>query len=431
MATGILMPKQGISVETCIISQWHKAVGDTVAVGDLLYTYETDKATFECIATDAGELLEIFFGEGDEVPVLVNVAAVGSKGEDVSALKPDGASGASAPTASVPTASATVANAPIASAPTSSVPTAGAGVPTAGAGAGARISPRARNLADDKHVDYTKAAPTGPYGRIIERDIRTLIANGVPAAAAQAVVTAAATAAAPAESAYTDEKLSTMRKAIAKAMLGSLSSGAQLTNHSSFDATEIMAFRAKLKAGGEKLSLPNITLNDFILYAVSRVLTRYPYINANMLDDANIRKFSDVHLGVAVDTERGLMVPVIKYANRKTLSEIATEAKELAKSAQSGSINPDLLSGGTFTVTNLGSLGIEQFTPVINPPQTAILGVGGIVTRVREGKEGITTYPAMGLSLTYDHRVIDGAPAARFAKDLATMLENFSISLAV
>jgi pyruvate dehydrogenase E2 component (dihydrolipoamide acetyltransferase) len=168
-----------------------------------------------------------------------------------------------------------------------------------------------------------------------------------------------------------------------------------------------------------------------ILYAVARTLVNHPDLNANMIEDNVIRHFDHVHLGLAVDTPRGLMVPTIFNADTKSLLEISREAKELAAQARSGSINPDMLKGGTFTVSNLGSFGVEMFTPVINPPQTGILGVCGITTRVREVDGKITTYPAMGLSLTYDHRAVDGAPAARFASELVKKLENFTVLLAM
>ena len=454
MAEGILMPKQGITVESCTISKWLKKVGDQINVGDVLFEYETDKASFECEATAAGELLAIFFNDGDEVPVLVNVCAVGKKGENVDDLRPKVEGAAEAPAETPAEAPAAPAETPApAAAPAAEAPV------TASAGGELKASPRAKNLAKEQKVDIRLAAPTGPYGRVLERDVRDLIASGkgatgaafaavqagaagqyagtgiggkvsvndLAAKSAEAAAPAAAQAAAPA---YTDEKLPGIRKTIAKAMMNSLQGMAQLTNVTTFDATAIMAYRARLKANAEKLGLPNITLNDIILYAVSRILPKYKNINANLLDGDVLRTFTNVQLGVAVDTERGLMVPTINDANLKSLSEIATEAKTLAKAAQGGSISPDKLRGGSFTVTNLGSLGVETFTPVINPPQTAILGVGGIVTRVREENGQIKTYPSMALCLTYDHRVVDGAPAARFAKELANALENFDLLLA-
>lgn len=236
------------------------------------------------------------------------------------------------------------------------------------------------------------------------------------------------TPAAPAAG-YEDVKLTNIRKVIAKSMHQSLSEMAQLTHTVSFDATCIMNYRRQLKLAAEKLDVPNITLNDIMLYAVSRVLLRHPDLNAHYLGDS-IRRFRHVNLGVAVDTPRGLMVPTLFNADEKSLREISSEAKALIAACQEGSINPDLLQGGSFTVSNLGSLGIEHFTPVINPPQTGILGVCGITEHVRTGKDGgISVYPAMGLSLTYDHRALDGAPASRFLAELKTALESFTALL--
>ncbi|MBR1780038.1 MAG: 2-oxo acid dehydrogenase subunit E2, partial [Oscillospiraceae bacterium] len=186
----------------------------------------------------------------------------------------------------------------------------------------------------------------------------------------------------------------------------------------------------QLKAAAS-MDLPNITYNDIILYAVSRVLKHHPSLNAHWLNENEcIRYFDHVHLGMAVDTPRGLLVPTIFNADTKSLAEISKEAKELAAAAQNGSIAPDLLTGASFTVSNLGSLDIEMFTPVINPPQTGILGVDCMVDRVRVTDGQISVYSAMGISLTYDHRALDGAPASRFLKDLKTSLEHFEALLA-
>ena len=202
----------------------------------------------------------------------------------------------------------------------------------------------------------------------------------------------------------------------------------KLTLNTSFDATKIMAFRASLKSGAEKLGLPNITLNDMVLFAVSRVLLKHRSLNAHYLDDT-MRFFNTVNLGIAVDTERGLLVPTVFSAEKLTLTELAVSAKKVISDAQQGSISPDKLKGGTFTVTNLGSLGIESFTPVINPPQTGILGVDTITRRIKEVNGQDVSYPAMGLSLTFDHRALDGAPAAKFLKELVFALENFDLLL--
>ncbi len=412
MANAVIMPKAGITVESCIIGTWEKKVGDAVKVGDVLFTYETDKASFECESTEEGTLLEIFFEEGDEVECLKNVCAVGNPGEDCSALRPSGANAAEAVKEEAPVAAAPVATP--------------AAESTAVAGEKSAVSPRAKKLAEHAGVDATLATPTGPNGRIIERDVRELMNNPVKAPAAE-IVKEAAPAASEAE--YTDVKFSGIRRAISKSMHTSLSTMAQLTHTTTFDASTILAYRKQLK--NAKDDCAGITLGDIILYAVSRTLLNHPDLNAHMLDDNNIRLFKHVNLGVAVDTPRGLMVPTIFNADQKSLLEISKEVKELAAQCREGNINPDKLSGGTFTVSNLGNMGVESFTPVINPPQTGILGVCGTVERVKKGADGsIQLYPAMGLSLTYDHRAVDGTPAARFQKELGENLENFTTLLA-
>ena len=177
------------------------------------------------------------------------------------------------------------------------------------------------------------------------------------------------------------------------------------------------------------MGLANITLNDIVLYAVSRTILDFKEMNAHYLDD-KMRYFNNVHLGIAVDTDRGLLVPTLKYVNKMSLNEISVNAKSLIKEAQGGTINPDKLQGASFTITNLGSLGVESFTPVINPPQTGILGVCGLTTKVKEVGGELKAYQAMGLSLTFDHRALDGAPAAKFLKALCNNLENFDLLLA-
>lgn len=417
MATAVLMPKAGITVESCIIGKWEKKVGDKVSLGDILFTYETDKASFECESTAEGELLEIFYQDGDEVPCLVNVCAVGEKGEDCSALRPEGSAPAAAPEAAPAAAEAPAAAPAAVEAP-------------AEVREGAPVSPRARKLAETAGVDASLAAGTGPNGRIIEKDVRKLMAEGAPAAAPKkdaAAPAAAAEAAAAVD--YTDSALPGIRKVIANSMMNSLHGSAQLTHHFSFDATAIKSYRAMMKAAGGDYA--GVTLGDMVLYAVSRTLLNHPDMNAHMLDEKTIRRFNAVHLAVAVDTPRGLLVPVIRNADTKSLLQISKELKELAAQAISGAISPDKLSGGTFTVSNLGSFGVEQFTPIINAPQTGILGVCTMTDRPRKGKDGnIELYSAMGLSITYDHRAVDGAPASRFMQELCRNLEQFTTILA-
>lgn len=416
VAQAVIMPKEGITVESCIMGAWKKNVGDTVSEGEILFSYETDKAEFECASTASGKLLAVFFQEGDEVPCLENVCAIGNDGDDFESLRP----GAAAPAA---------VEAPAAPAAASAAP-APAAAPAAPAAAGAPVSPRAKALAARANVDPALASATGPNGRVIERDIRRLMEQGAPAKAEPAAATAAAPTAAAPEAEYEDVKFSAVRKATAKAMMKSLSGSAQLTLQFSFDATQIQSYRAMVKPLESDVS--KISLNDMVMFAVARSLKALPDLNANMLDDTTIRLFKHVNLGFACDTPRGLLVPVIKNADTKSLLQIALEGKKLAAAARDGKLSPDDMTGGTFTVSNIGSFGCEGFTPVINPPQTGILGVCNIQTKVRAGKDGsITTYPAMGLSLTIDHRAIDGAPAARFMAELCKNLENFMTLLAI
>ena len=423
MATPVIMPRQGQSVESCIITEWKKKVGDPVSVGDALFSYETDKSTFEEQAKVDGTLLAVFYNAEDDVPVLLNVAVIGNPGESFAEFAPDGAA-AAAPAA---TEAATV---PV-------VEAAPAAIATAARAEG--ISPRAKNAAEKLGVDPSLAAPTGPHGRVIERDVLALAKEGrlgggvgaqtaAPEASAAAVAATASAPAAVNAMDYGEIKLPNLRRMIAKTMHDSLAEMAQLTHNTRFDATKMLAFRESLKAAPESMDLPKITINDIILFAVSRVLSKHEALNAHMMGD-KIRYFKHVNLGIAVDTPRGLLVPTLFAAETKTLGQISAEAKALAKSAIDGSINPDFLQGGTFTISNLGLYGIESFTPVINPPQVALLGVNCITERIRTVDGQITAYPAMGLSLTYDHRAVDGAPASRFLKDLVTALEHFDLLL--
>lgn len=452
MATMVIMPRQGQSVESCIIAKWHKKKGDTISVGDLLFSYETDKASFDEESKVEGVMLEIFFEEGDDVPCLTNVCAIGQPGE---AVENNSAAPAPAEEKAVTEQPAQTEQ----KLQVSEVPAASAEEVIFNTG-DIKISPRAKHAAERAGVDVYRTTPTGPNGRIIEKDILDAREKGylITGAAKSSYsgseaglhngsglggrittsdlnqtnlsvdVNTTATAAVAPTPEIEKVKISNIRKVIAKAMHNSIASTCQLTLNSSFDATEIMEFRKKLKAGKEKLGLENITLNDIVLFAVSRTLLNFRDLNANFLDDSMLY-FKNVNLGVAIDTDRGLMVPTVFNANHKSLNELSAEVKVLAKECQSGKINPDLLKGGSFTVTNLGSLGIESFTPVLNTPQTGILGVNNIVQRAKEVDGEIVFYPAMGLSLTFDHRALDGAPAAKFLQELKNNLENFSCLL--
>ena len=440
MATLVIMPRQGQSVESCVITAFNKKVGDTVEKGDVLFSYETDKSSFDEPAPEAGKILAIFREEGDDVPCLENVLVIGQDGEDISAFIPKEATEEAAPASE--SAEPVKEAAPAAPALEPIKATEGIG----------SISPRARLLAEKTNADLLKAVPTGPNGRIIERDVQKLVDMGLTVSgAAKAgytsavegsgingkvmladlnapMATVAAEAPAASVAAFEDVKLSNVRRVIAKSMHASLSNMAQLTLNASFDATKLMAMRASLKAGAEKMGLANITLNDMVLFAVSRVVLNHKDLNAHYLDEF-MRYFNTVNIGIAVDTNRGLLVPTVFGAEKLSLNELSKAAKAVITEAQSGTINPDKLQGATFTVTNLGSLGVESFTPVINPPQTGILGVCNITKRIKEVNGEDVTYPAMGLSLTFDHRALDGAPAAKFLKELCFALENFDLLL--
>lgn len=457
MATPVIMPRQGQSVESCVIGQWLKKVGDKVAVGDELFTYETDKAIFDEAAKVDGELLAVFFAEGDDVPCLTNVCVIGKPGEDISAFNPAGAD--AAPAVALPVAAPTAqTGAP--EFPSQRAHPAASPAPVSPSDLA--ISPRAKALAGKQNVDLRAVVPTGPKGRVIERDIVQLIDDGrfgtgaagtayLPGTSGTGIGgrvsvdnvvgqgkgtarSAETIAPTPAIGSFYEEKHSNIRKLIAKAMVHSLSSMAQLTYNASFDASDILQFRAKIKKARESsladmIDFPeNITINDIILYTVSRVVKNHKMCNAHYHDDRMVI-FKNVNLGLAVDTPRGLMVPTIFNADQLSIGEISAQAKEMAAACQKGTISPDQLKDGTITVTNLGALGIESFTPVINLPQTAILGVNCLKTDIRNVNGVAIPYPSMSLSLTCDHRAIDGAPAARFLQDLTNALENFSLLL--
>ena len=444
MATIVVMPQLGNSVESCIIVEWMIAEGDTVSVDQTLASIETDKSTMEVPSTAEGTVLKLLWEEGDEVPVKDPLIIVGEPGEDISGLVPGGDAAPAEADAPAEQAAA----APEAAAPAFATERA----------TGA-VSPRARALAASNGVDASAIAEgSGPHGRVIERDVAAAIAAGpvLTSAARAAGVSAtegtgiggrvsvadagrtpeaapAAAVAAPAGADYpgasTSAPLKGVRKVVAKRMMESLTSTAQLTLNTTANAAGILALRKKVKNADEALGLNKITLNDLVCFAVSRTLPKYPVFNAH-LEDGVLTQFEQVHLGFACDTPRGLLVPVIRSAQALGLKAFSDEAKRLAGGAIDGTIAPDFLSGGTFTVSNIGSFGIETFTPVINLPQTAILGVGAITPRPVVAADGtIGVEQRLNLSLTIDHQVIDGADGARFLRDLVAAIDNIDVTV--
>ncbi len=439
MAIPVLMPRQGQSVETCIIGEWYKKKGDTVKAGDLLFSYETDKASFEEEAKADGVLLDVFFVEGDEVPVLVNVAVIGAAGESVEEFRPGGQTAVQAVEA--------VENVAV-----NSVSVIAPEVKTIEVTSGkVKISPRAKNTAEKLGVAYQQLAGSGPEGRIIERDIEAA-ALAVPKLTPLAQEVAKAEGLKPGEVAtglggkavakdlisynpvYGDDfevkKLTNMRKLIAKAMHTSLQNSAQLTHHMSADARTIMALRKKYKKALDAGQISqNITINDLVCFAVIKALKKFPQVNTHFIGDS-MRWFKKVHLGLAVDTDRGLMVPAIKNADDLSLEGLSAQMQNIAAQCRKGNVNPELLApeAASFTISNLGNYGVEMFTPVINIPQTAILGVCTIIPRPKDLGDGVYGFvPMMGLSLTYDHQALDGGEATLFLKEIKEQIENLSI----
>ena len=422
MVKKVVMPAAGQTTDEATVTKLLVKVGDSVKKGDVLLEVETDKTVLPIESFAKGLVTEIFVKEFDKVDAGTALLAIGDE-KDLEAAK----SGASAPAPAAAPAAPAAASAdddeddfaPIipGQAPVAApAPAAAPAAPVAKASGDYKAMPNAKKLASELGVDLSTVAPAN--GEFIKAADVKLAAENKPAAAEVS---------AP-EADYVDEKLPNIRKVIAKAMHTSLSTMAQLTLNTSFDATKILALREQLKANAEKFGYGNITLNDMILFAVSRVILNHRSLNANYLDDT-MRFFNTVNLGIAVDTDRGLLVPTLAHAEKLSLNELSAQAKALIGEAQKGTIAPDKLKNGSFTVTNLGSLGIESFTPVINPPQTGILGVDTITRRIKEVNGQDVTYPAMGLSLTFDHRALDGAPAAKFLKELVFALENFDLLL--
>jgi pyruvate dehydrogenase E2 component (dihydrolipoamide acetyltransferase) len=400
MATAVIMPKQGQSVETCIITKWFKKKGDNVSVGDILFSYETDKASFDLESPVEGVLLEIFSGDGDEVPVLANVAVIGKSGEDTLSYN----QGHSLTKEEIKVEV--------------KVEKKAAGTLQLSTDSKIRISPKAKKMAHEKGVNLNDLTGSGPNGRIIARDIE----NGISEEITDKKVPQAS------GGDFTEQPLSNVRKLIAKAMHTSLQNSAQLTHHMSADVRHILEARQKIKNQiVTDREQQDITLNDMICWCVIKALLKFPEANSHFLED-RIRTFNKVHLGLAVDTSRGLMVPAVKNTGDMSLTQLSKELKTAAEACKKGNINPELINStaATFTVSNLGNYGVEMFTPVVNLPQVAILGVCTIINRPANIGNNIFGFvPYIGLSLTYDHRAIDGGPATLFLKEIKEQIEAF------
>jgi pyruvate dehydrogenase E2 component (dihydrolipoamide acetyltransferase) len=420
MAEAVFMPRLGQSVESCIITEWVKKKGETVNEGDVLFCYETDKAAFEETAKFSGVLLDIFYQEGDEVPVLANVAVIGKAGESFEGIR-----NSPAKSADSDSASSVETERPSSDSGTPAEKT--VGNKSYASDSRIKVSPRAKNIAHIRGISLIGISGTGPNGRIIVRDVESAengkdISQKVSKAASPPVVS---------NFEFNESPLSNVRKLIAKGMHASLQNSAQLTHHTSADARKLLELRAVYKSRSEKGEIPNISINDLVCYATIRALEKMPAINSHFLGD-RIKTFKKIHLGIAIDTERGLMVPVVRNADDLKLKALSAQLKSLADNCRKGNVDPELLrsENASFTISNLGSYGIELFTPVLNLPQTGILGVNTITYRPADLGNGIIGFiPVIGLSLTYDHRALDGAPASAFLKEVRNQVENLSNDL--
>ncbi|SEO60315.1 dihydrolipoamide acetyltransferase family protein [Propionispora vibrioides] len=428
MAAELLMPKLGMTMEEGTIVKWSKQVGDKVAEGEVLLEIMTDKVNMEVEAPATGEVLAILAAEGDIVAVNTPIAYIGQPGEKVG-------------TAAAPAAPAPAQTSVAAAAPAAPVTTAAVGVEGK-----IKASPAAKRVAREEHIDLRQVPPTGPGGRIIEKDVKNFKASplaqkiaqdkGVDLAAVtgtgiggkimkadvEAAVTTPAAAQKPAAKANR-KPLAGLRKAIAKNMAEAWEAP-HVTLNTEADMSGMVALRKQIIPGIEKRTGLKPSYNDLIIKVVAKALRENPTINSRFYPDG-VEACEEVNVGMAVAIPNGLVVPVIKNADTLTVEQIAQATKGLAARARDGKLAPDEMSGGTFTVSNLGMFGIDTFTPIINKPEIAILGVGRMLDKpaVKDGE--IVIQPRISLSLSFDHRVVDGAEAAKFLGRIRELLEDY------
>ena len=408
MAFEVKMPQLGLTMEEGTVSRWVKQEGDTVKAGEVILEITTDKLTSEVESEFDGVLLKIVAQEGEDVPVKGLLAYIGEAGEQVGGAAP-------AP-AAVPVVEAAPAPAPVAAAPVA--------VP---AGTRIRISPLAKKTAAKLGVDYTTVAGSGPQGRIVQKDILAAAeaAKAAPAPAVEVIPTVAPAIITPAanlELMDGDEvvKLAGMRKVIAERMTKSAQEIPTVTQNVKIDVTDLMAFRKKVN---EEMGV-KYSLNDYILKAVAKALKNNRHILVS-IDGDKIIKRAHVNIGMAVALDEGLIVPVIKDADKMSLGEISAAAKDLAERAKANKLEMDEYKGSTFSISNLGMFGVETFDPIINQPDSGILGVCAVQDELVMDDEGnITKRQFMRISFTFDHRLIDGATAAKFELAIKELLEK-------
>lgn len=425
MATKVFMEALSPTMEEGRLVKWLKAEGATVKAGDVLAEVETDKAVMELVARGDGVLRKQLITEGTTAPVSSLVGVIAAADEDIAALlggaaAPAAASATAPAAASAAAAPAAPAAAPAAPAPAAPRPVAPAPVPVAPAAPAGRViaSPLARRLAGDEGVNLNAIQGSGPGGRIVKRDIEAAMSSGGATSAMAAPHTAHLT---PATSSVRDEPLTQIRKTIARRLAESIGPIPTFYLTAEFDLNRAAEMRAAAAELGDAFKF---SFNDLILKATATALTQHPEVNAHWLGD-RIRYFSNVHLGMAVATDDGLIVPVIFNAEQKRMSEISAEAKVLAKKARERKLKPEEFTGSTFSVSNLGMMQIDQFTAIINPPEVGILAIGAIEDKVVVGHDGaFEVRKKLRVTMSCDHRVIDGAVGAKFLQTLRRLIEN-------
>ena len=408
------MPKLSDTMTEGTLVSWKKKVGDEVTAGEVLAEIETDKATMEWEATDDGVLKEIYVQEGGKVNVGERIAFIGGEGEEAGAKSEEPApTEAKKEAASAPEKKAALKTKEQKPAAPESEPTR------------VKASPLARKIAEEKGIDLTSLKGSGPGGRIVEKDLESA-GTATPATPAKKTK-APAPAIAAGESARIN--LTGMRKVIADRLVSSLGPVPHFYLNIEINADALMRVRAELKSAGEDDDATKITVNDFILKGAVVAALRAPKVNAAFDDDAIIQ-YGDVNLAVAVAIDEGLVTPVIKVAQNKSLREISAAVKDLAHRARNKRMKPEEFQGGTLTVSNLGSYGIDNFSAIINPPQAIILSIGAIVKKpvVNQDDEIVPGY-RMKIGMSCDHRVVDGAIGADYLKALRQLLENPSLLL--
>ena len=412
MAEIVRMPKLSDTMTEGVVAEWHKKVGDQVESGEVLAEIETDKATMEFESFQDGVLLHVGVEKGATAAVDSILAILGEAGEDVAGLlaaeaEAPAAEAAPAEPAPAPTPAPAPAPAPVAVAPAPAVEAAVAtpAVPKPSSNGKVKASPLAARLAAERGIDLGRVVGTGEGGRIVKRDIEAYVP--APAAGMGAVESS------------TDHPVSQMRKTIARRLAESKFTAPHFYLKLSVDMDAAVEARQAINAQeGVKVSF-----NDMVVKAVSLALKKHPAVNSAWMDNF-IRTSDHVHIGVAVAVEDGLLVPVVRHADRKSLTEIGAEVKEYAGKARDKKLQPSDWEGNTFTISNLGMFGIEDFTAIINPPDACILAVGGIsdVPVVRDG--AVVPGKVMKLTLSCDHRVVDGATGAAFLQEVKSLLEH-------